>query len=123
MNEDGGAVQFSHQRGGPERPIRVFTIRQVTTICSLITALWAIGGKFLVESYVDMRVRTAVEYHNHDADAHARKFALYAELAGQDRRTDSLERKMDALTEKVAAMSVSLAELRGELKRGRAGAP
>lgn len=114
--ETGEAVEFSHRRVSEKR-VRVYTTKQMLGMLAIVSGLWAAGGKYLIDSYIDEKLRSAIYLHNHDEDAHGAKLKQFVVVSEQKDRAADLERKIDALNTKLSEVSISLAEMRGELRK------
>jgi len=88
--------------GGPPR---VFTMKQMAAILGLVALLQTVGGKFVIDSYIDARIK----FHDRDPNAHA---GIMAGKADIEKLTDHLERievKIDVNSQRLSRIEGAIA--------------
>lgn len=113
LGENGAEYGFRHRRGPGGPPVRVFTWKQVAMFAfanaGLLLGLWKTVDGNLIDS------RIAI--HNHDEDAHSKRFSVYQELARAKEDRDQIARSVVLLADKLDAVSAQMADLRASLAR------
>jgi hypothetical protein len=89
-------------------PPRLFSVKQMAGILGLIALLQTLGGKFIIDSYIDARIKT----HDRDPAAHAGIMAAKAET---QKDGEEVRRQFQTLNEKLDATNQRLARIEGSL--------
>jgi hypothetical protein len=96
---------------------RVLTLKQMTAVLAFVAVLQTIGGKFVIDSYIDSRVKV----HNLDPSAHVGALVAIPSAA-RDRadlatQLDAVRRDLGEATKAMNDTNQRLARIEGALGR------
>lgn len=96
-----------------EPQARVFTTKQMFAVLAFIATAQAVGGKFVIDSYIDARVGV----HDRNPNAHA---GIMAQKVDAQKDGEEVRRQFQTVNEKLDATNQRLSRIEGALQaRGR----
>jgi hypothetical protein len=113
VNEDTGSNK--KRRLADLAPVNmVFTPRQMAAVLGLVALLQTIGGKFVIDSYIDKRV----EVHDRSPIAHS---GMFAQKADSQHDGEEVKRKLEEVSRQLNTTNERLAKIEGAISAGRGG--